>query len=281
MHRLRHPIRAIREPFGTAGLIVACIALIAALGGSAYAAKGALTSKQKKEVEKIAKKYAGKPGAPGAQGPAGQQGAAGANGKDGTNGTNGTNGSPGTPGKDGTSATATSFSGAKGSCTEGGVEVKSASPAALVCNGAKGADGQSGFTKTLPSGETETGVWGERSNGGRAYNLGTEEEPFLSYTETEFLISPLTFNIPLEEAPEELVYNKPGSEECPGTLQEPSAAPGVLCVYATGEVKSEAEPDGIDHFAGLDHLYSSGAVMGLLSTLRAKYVYGTYAVTAP
>ena len=66
MKRLRHPIRAIREPFGTAGLIVACVALVLALTGAAFAAAG-LTGKQKKEVEKIAKKYAGKPGAAGAQ----------------------------------------------------------------------------------------------------------------------------------------------------------------------------------------------------------------------
>ena len=78
MKRLRRPIRAVREPFGKAGLVVAMVALIAALGGSAIAAKGALTGKQKKEVTKIAQKYAGKPGAQGAQGPAGAKGDAGA-----------------------------------------------------------------------------------------------------------------------------------------------------------------------------------------------------------
>lgn len=120
MKRLRHPIRAIREPFGTAGLIVACVALIAALGGTALAAKGALTGKQKKEVEKIAKKFAGKPGAngaPGAQGPAGPAG------KDGTNGTNGTNGTDGAPGARGPEGSP---------WTAGGV---------------------------LPTGKTETGSW--------------------------------------------------------------------------------------------------------------------------
>ena len=58
MQRLRHPIRAIREPFGKAGLTVAILALVLAMVGGAYAS-GALTGKQKKEVKKIAKKYAG------------------------------------------------------------------------------------------------------------------------------------------------------------------------------------------------------------------------------
>jgi len=51
MQRLRHPVRAIREPFGKAGLIVAIFALVMAMVGGAYAA-GKLTSGQKKEVEK-------------------------------------------------------------------------------------------------------------------------------------------------------------------------------------------------------------------------------------
>jgi hypothetical protein len=112
-------ISRIHGKLGTAGFIISIVALVAALGGGAYAASGGLTGKQKKEVEKIAKKYAGKPGATGAAGPAGPAGAkgdvgaAGAAGTDGTNGTNGTNGT----------------------------------------------DGLSGFTETLPSDETETGTF--------------------------------------------------------------------------------------------------------------------------
>jgi hypothetical protein len=92
--RLRHPIRSITEPFGTAGLIIAILALVLATTGAAFAAVG-LNSKQKKEVTKIAKKYAGKPGA---TGPAGTAGTNGTNGKDGANGAPG---SPGAPGANG------------------------------------------------------------------------------------------------------------------------------------------------------------------------------------
>jgi hypothetical protein len=153
--RLRHPIGAIREPFGKAGLTVAIFALVMALVGGAYAA-GGLTKSQEKQVTKIAKKYAGKPGANGTGG------------SPGTVGKDGTNGSPGAPG---TSATAESFAGSKGpiggvTCTEGGLLVKSASGETLVCNGKKGASGINGSPGSpwtpdsqLPEGATETGEW--------------------------------------------------------------------------------------------------------------------------
>ena len=82
---MRHPVRAIREPFGTAGLVVAGIALIAALGGTAFAATK-LNSTQKKEVEKIAKRFAGKNGKDGAVGPPGSAGPAGPKGDPGGSG---------------------------------------------------------------------------------------------------------------------------------------------------------------------------------------------------
>lgn len=143
MKRLRHPVRAIREPFGTAGLVVACVALVLALTGAAFAAAG-LTGKQKKEVTKIAKKYAGKPGAPGAAGPAGPQGPAGAAGKDGANGTNGTDGADGKEGKEGK----------EGEEGEEGEEGK---------EGPEGKQGPEGSAwtagGTLPAGAQLTGIW--------------------------------------------------------------------------------------------------------------------------
>lgn len=102
MKRLRHPIRAIREPFGKAGLIVACLALVAAMGGTALAA-AKLNGTQKKEVEKIAKKYAGKAGKNGATGPAGPAGPMGPTGATGATGAAGvgTTGPQGEPGETG------------------------------------------------------------------------------------------------------------------------------------------------------------------------------------
>src|SRR3954469_5627200 len=156
--------RRFNDRFGTAGVVLGVIALILALGGTALAAKGALTGKQKKEVEKIAKKYAGKPGAPGAQGPAGPQGPAGANGKDGAKGDkgdSGTNGTNGTEGTDGKSIEV--LAGAAGCGTAGGSTVQvEGEPATAkeVCNGEEGPAGPT--ETTLPPGKTETGVWGGR-----------------------------------------------------------------------------------------------------------------------
>lgn len=183
MKRLRHPVRAIREPFGTAGLVVACVALIAALGGTAFAA-AKLSPTQKKEVEKIAKKFAGKPGAPGAPG---AQGPAGPAGKDGSNGAPGPKGATGAEGATGeTGATGATgdtgvagespeghgFTGAEeagppieGKCNgAGGVLYEAASKEHIVCNGKEGSPWTAGGV--LPSGKEETGTWAFSVSGG-------------------------------------------------------------------------------------------------------------------
>jgi hypothetical protein len=181
MNRLRHPVRAIREPFGTAGLIVACVALVLAMTGAAFAAKGALTGKQKKEVEKIAKKFAGKPGAAGAAGPAGPagpKGDAGAKGdkgdkgETGAKGDNGSPGSPGTPGAPGASVVEVGeTAGDPGEACEGtgGVvyEVDGSGTENEVCNGEQGPEGALGTAgTTLPAGAQETGDWFVADTGG-------------------------------------------------------------------------------------------------------------------
>jgi hypothetical protein len=92
MSRLRHPIRAIREPFGKAGLTVAVIALVFAMVGGAFAAAG-LNGKQKKQVTKIAKSFQGT-GPAGASGIAGPKGDPGPQGSEGPKGEQGPAGSP-------------------------------------------------------------------------------------------------------------------------------------------------------------------------------------------
>jgi hypothetical protein len=243
--RLRHPIRAIREPFGTAGLIIAMVALVAALGGSAVAANSALSGKQKKEVEKIAKKFAGKPGANGATGPAGPAGAAGAKGDAGPAG------GAGTAGTSGTSVTTKTFTGIKGSCKEGGLEVTSASPTANVCNGSPWTAGG-----TLPSGASEQGVWAVASK--------------------ELAFDSISFGIPLKTEPT-ITYLKKGeagTPACPGTAAEPEAEAGNLCVYAAeevgaGEVAGVGTPEG-----------RSGADVAFSSPGSSSFANGVWVVTA-
>jgi hypothetical protein len=85
----------VHNKLGTAGLVVAIMALVVALGGAAYAALPGLNSKQKKEVKKIAKTV---PGKDGAQGPKGDTGPLGPKGDPGQQGPKGDPGAEGPPG---------------------------------------------------------------------------------------------------------------------------------------------------------------------------------------
>jgi hypothetical protein len=230
----------LRTRFGIPG-VISVMALVFAMFGGAYAASnssdgGKATASAKKAKAK--KGPRGPKGATGPAGPAGPQGPAGANGKDGANGSNGTNGGPGADGK---SVTAKSVTG--GTCGTGvaGVEYTSVSGTNTVCNGK---NGTTGFTETLPSGKTETGVW--------AYGVEAEAQPVLAGVAV-----PISFPIPLatdldqsqvhyimENGKEFVVKLGPSFEEseeeitqplCPGNVGEPLAEPGTLCIYAGKE----------------------------------------------
>jgi hypothetical protein len=229
----------IHDRLGTAGLVIAVIALVAALAGTAIAASG-LNGKQKKEVKKIAKQFAGKDGAPGATGLQGPKGDTGATGSQGPKGDTGATGPQGPKGD----------------------------------TGAPGADGKTGFTETLPAGKTETGVWAYRSQG--PYASESEEE--IIFNNTEGVVIPFSFNIPLTQAPA-IAYVKSGEvneAKCPGgSVTNPTAAPGFLCVYEElGNAK-------INHFPPFDKAYTTGATLGFVSTEPLQTARGTWAVTAP
>lgn len=115
----------VQNRLGTTGLIVAIVALVVALAGTAFAAAG-LNGKQKNEVKKIAKQFAGKRGPTGPQGPAGAQGAKGDPGARGDKGDQGPEGKQGPAGPE----------------------------------GPQGPTGPAGPTETtLPAGKTLTGIW--------------------------------------------------------------------------------------------------------------------------
>jgi hypothetical protein len=270
----------IHQKLGTAGLVVAIVALLVALTGAAYAA-GGLTKSQEKRVTAIAKKYAGKKGAKGAAGP---QGTAGPQGQQGAQG------SPGPAGKDGTdgiSVTTKAFSGAKGACPEGGLEVETASPTILVCNGKKGTEG-SPWTAggVLPPGETETGGWAfgstsTNANVALSFNipleqgLGAAEVHYLNATGEEVHLNETTFEP--EEGP---------STECLGSAAEPTSEPGNLCVYtgfsSGGLIASEfilSLENAGGPFAATGTSKSGARIFVSLSS--AATGYGTWAVTAP
>lgn len=234
--------RRLKEPFGKAGLTVAILALVLAMVGGAYAAAG-LTKAQEKQVTKIAKKYAGKPG---------------------TNGTNGTNGSNGAPGKEGPEGKAgasgtngksiiaeTVSAGIAGECNgEGGSSFHQEGSATkhFACNGEPG---ETGFTETLPKGQTETGVWGFSA---------PKIEASVTHSTANF--ESFSFPIPLKQAPDShfilpngeefiryesnsqayltkeeeeqdvQIVTQPATPQCPGSASRPKATEGNLCVYS-------------------------------------------------
>ena len=219
--------KRLKEPFGKAGLIVALFALVFALVGGAYAASGgnplASASKSKHNKKSKSKRgprgKQGKPGkngadgAPGAQGPAGPQGLPGANGNDGQNGNDGNDGTNGNDGK--SVIVANEFP--AGCPEENGVayEIEGSSEENVVC------DGETGFTETLPTGKTETGVFSGALGAAGSVSV------------------PVSFNIPLANAPAS-VYVKPGEDKsasgCPKPADWvnpaiPEAAEGKICFY--------------------------------------------------
>lgn len=236
-------IRSLRKHAGVAGLVLSILALVFALVGGAFAAgggKGAEVSKKKASK--------GPRGPKGPAGPRGPQGPSGANGKDGANGLNGVNGQ---------SAEATTFAGEKGACKEGGVEVKSASPVAFVCNGKPGP-----LLEALPSKASLTGAWGVFESELAVAAMSTVSFPFS--------VSPAL------EA-EDVVLLKEGEGEttdCPGTAASPEAADGKLCLYTQIETVAEGTPI-------LGGKFPSKYGASLLFVGFKGALAGTWAVKAP
>jgi hypothetical protein len=276
--------RRLKEPFGKAGLIVAAIALVFAMLGGAYAATGGSSGKATASAKQGKQGPRGKTGKTGPAGPAGPAGAqgpggpAGAKGDAGAAGSNGTNGTNGTPGAPGTSVTNTTLAKGSVTCPEGGAEFKVGAGAPThACNGT------TGYTETLPPGKTETGAWSI------SQSATTEMSAYGS----------VSFPIPLEQPGaegtafgfnEEETASETFNSHCPGSLAEPDAEPGFLCVYTQFEnVKNGLggfiEPRNFEN--GFGAYGVSGAVLNSAFLEGAEGVpaviesYGTWAVTAP
>jgi hypothetical protein len=97
--------------------------------------------------------------------------------------------------------------------------------------GNPGTDGTTGFTKTLPPGETETGWWGSGEN-------ETAGMHFYSAT----IAIPLQEQVPFGQTV--LVHsNETSAPGCPGRGDNgvPQADPGFFCVYVGPEFGGEVE----------------------------------------
>ena len=243
----------LRNQIGTAGLVVAIVALVAALGGGAYAA----TSNSGKATASANGKK-GPRGPKGATGPAGPQGPAGPAGSKGDAGPKGEKGDTGAQGPAGP-------------------------------QGPAGKKGTTGFTETLPSEKTETGTWAigpltEEANPGSSVgyyapiSFPIPLENALDETQVHFI------NLTGEEEGGG-IPNRPSST-CLGTASDPTATPGHLCVY-TGEVFGGEELGNnlqLRKAAALEFgADTTGLMLGFLHSPTATPIggFGTWAVTAP
>jgi len=236
----------------TPATAIAALALVFAMTGGAYAASKVLITSTKQISPKVLKSLQGKAGAKGATGATGAAGAAGPAGPAGPAGAPGKDGAPGTEGKQGPQ----------------GIEGKP---------GPEGSPWTAGGT--LPSKKTETGSWSLQTHGEGA-GIGT-----------------VSFNIPLAAAldKEHVFFIAPEASEpvhCPGTVENPKAVAGSLCVY-TESIFGELTPAGggaikdpskeLQAGAGAA---ANGAMIHLsppegAEATAAGTAFGTWAVTAP
>jgi hypothetical protein len=232
--------------------VTVTLALVFAMSGGAYAANKYLITSTKQIKPTILKTLQGKTGAAGPQGPAGPagpQGPAGTPGTPGTKGETGPEGKQGPEGKEGKEGK----QGAVGKEGKQGLEGKEGSP--WVAGG------------TLPSGQTETGTWSYGAVG----------------TGTGFIRMPISFPIRLTAKTEAhfMPLGSTSTEECPGTVENPQAKSGNLCIYAQEGKENFAaagdpETNELINFAG-----KTGAVVLFFPVEEGENPEGVWAVTAP
>jgi len=294
--------------------VISLIALVFAVSGVSYAATGGGSGNNHSlTVASVSKsKSKGKAGARGPAGPKGATGATGPAGKNGAPGATGPQGPAGANGSSGQGVTSTAFSGAKGSCAEGGAELTSASGTTFVCNGEEGSAGTPG---TVVKTTEFTGANGTCKEGGTEINAGKAaatyacdghegkngtfgSEPLpagqtlkgvwatVGYTAAASGLaeSAVSFADPVNSfeigEEEEYHYIKPGETPpagCTGNEKEPGAEPGHLCVFGKEESNVAGKP--------AIKLLSDSTVLGfrLQITSAAQgtvFAQGTWAVTA-
>jgi hypothetical protein len=235
--------------------VIASLALVFAMTGGAYAASRYVITSTKQIKPSVLASLKGRAGPAGAAGATGAAGPAGPTGAAGAVGAKGETGPKGEPGANGTSVTSTAL-GASGACPEGGSEFVSSSGKTYACNGSKGKEGSIG--NALPKGITETGLWsvGPVSSAVALNPIVTPLASFAiklksSLNESEACMEHLSeachvhlllmdgkeYADNAKEEPEEVV-----STACTGSVAEPTAEAGNLCIYVQRELNVNLPP---------------------------------------
>jgi Collagen triple helix repeat (20 copies) len=279
----------------TPSTAIAFLALVFALTGGAFAAgshgggsgsKPTVSVGSSSTLATAAKSKAKAKTKAGARGPAGPKGATGATGATGPAGPGGAQGpqgpagAAGAAGAAGTSVTSTESKSKIGPCKEGGSAFAAGSATSYACNGEKGKEGTFGG-QTLPEGKTLTGQWSL---------IGQAPEVF------SVVGSSISFPLPLNEPPLKH-YIRAGETTlpagCTGSVEEPGADPGNLCVFAQFEENTELEIGGLTlpdvfSFSEAGSEGDTGTKAGRLGfgmetfshEAGAVKLYGSWAVTA-
>ncbi len=264
-----------------AAMVVAVVALVFAMTGGAFAititsggsheATSAAAKKSKGKSTKGTvgpKGPAGPRGATGSQGPIGPAGPAGPIGPLGPQGSAGQAGTDGKDGKDGVSVTSAAASTSE--CKAGGTTFTSASGLGKVCNGEQGKEGTFGG-QVLPVGKTLKGTYAAEA-------FSEVATPTTGFGKAATGVS---FALPVgsEPAVHYVKISETPPTGCTGTVQEPGAEKGNLCVFGENEENIFLGNVGIN-LRGSPTATIGFEVVALAGAKGNIYISGTWAVTA-
>ena len=148
-------------------------------------------------------------------------------------------------------------------------------------------NGTTGFTKVLPSGQTETGTWAVSENATRAQTVSSISFPIPLKEE-----SSKAFGFTKEETKEIEEGETVGTSGCSGSVAEPTAPAGTLCVYTAHQVLQDGfssffiELKPADKELGQGYGTSGALVVfpyfeGTPESPGSLEAWGSWAVTAP
>jgi hypothetical protein len=139
----------------------------------------------------------------------------------------------------------------------------------VVRRGQRGAPGPAGsIADTLPSGKTLRGRFDATDPGVN--------------TVGDAVFDSISFGAQLTTAPARtIVLNPPGPANCPGTVADPQAAPGHLCIYVGDRANVSSIDTIVDGVASGATTRQGAGIYAVSSSTGSYGARGSWAVTAP